>query len=217
MKTKETYRDALHKIKSYKIEEVSQKLIIDSICEFGLVFDNRDIYGDYKKYMNSNGELGLWQRPIQLSECILYLLKNCSKINSFLEIGTHKALTFLIFREFLFLQNPDLESLTIDPIKFVSDDFLKFFSINYQNTRASSIEKNYDLIFIDGDHAYNSVKKDFELALKLNPKYILFHDIVDKNCPGVVRFWSEIKKDFKNYHEFTDSNDLMGLGLIVLT
>ena len=65
-------------------------------------------------------------------------------------------------------------------------------------------------------HLYEAVKKDYNLAVRLNPKYIMFHNIVDKYCPGVVRFWGEIKRDHKDYKEITDCKDLMGFGIIEL-
>jgi hypothetical protein len=109
-----------------------------------------------------------------------------------------------------------LQSLTIDPYRLISDEFVNNFSINYQMADISSIDKQYDLIFIDGDHSYHSVKTDYEKAISLNPKYILFHDIQDKYCPGVVSLWDEIKKNKDNYIEFKTRDDIMGLGLVML-
>ena len=126
-----------------------------------------------------------------------------------------RIFSFLIFREFLRLKNPDLDSLTVDPFCHVSEECLNFFDINYLQGDIYNVQKKYDLIFIDGDHSYYSVKRDFEVALQLNPKYILFHDIVDFLCVDVVKFWNEIKNDYK-YEEFVDQGEGMGLGLLTI-
>jgi len=78
-----------------------------------------------------------------------------------------------------------------------------------------------DFIFIDGDHSYSGVKKDFEMYSPLLDKGIIaFHDIV----PGkpelvgeVNRFWNEIKGKYvyeeivKDWHQ-----DSCGIGVLFL-
>lgn len=212
MKTINDYEHVLNSIKNLDIKTLQKEHIINSICNFGLTYDSRDLYGEYQNCMNEPEELGLWQRPEQLSSLIKHLLDHCD-INSFLEVGTYKSSTFLILREFLSLKNKNLKATTIDPRKSVSDEILSHFEINYKQIGIDNIQEQYDLIFIDGDHSYNPVKHDYQKALELKPKYILFHDIVDRHCPDVIKFWNEIKHDL-NYKEFTDCDDLMGLGLV---
>lgn len=55
-----------------------------------------------------------------------------------------------------------------------------------------------DLLFIDGDHAYESVRRDFELygPLVRSGGLIALHDIVpgdEKFVGGVPRFWEELR------------------------
>ena len=80
--------------------------------------------------------------------------------------------------------------------------------------------RKVDLLFIDGDHSYEGVKKDFEIYKSLVKKngIIVFHDIVrhatETNC-NVDKFWREIKKKYKNIEIIEDKNQGWGgIGLI---
>lgn len=83
-----------------------------------------------------------------------------------------------------------------------------------------------DFLFIDGDHSYEGVKKDFEMYKQLvNSKgLIAFHDIIpntksDYSDPSinVDIFWREIK-DMYNHQEFIEdySQNKAGIGVIEL-
>jgi predicted O-methyltransferase YrrM len=77
-----------------------------------------------------------------------------------------------------------------------------------------------DLLFIDGDHTYAGVKKDFEMYSPLVPSTgtIAFHDIVDgpeSAVGGVPRFWRELKQT-RPHLEFVKSWQQGGWGIGVL-
>ena len=87
---------------------------------------------------------------------------------------------------------------------------------------AAILETNkIDLLFIDGDHTYEGVKKDFEMyePLVKDGGMIVLHDIVshrrEHGC-GVDKYWGEIKKK-QEYHEVIENPDQQwaGLGLII--
>jgi hypothetical protein len=94
--------------------------------------------------------------------------------------------------------------------------YVKDFSINLFNHVPT---QNFDIIFIDGDHSYDGVKNDFEYFKNFANKFIVLHDIVNSACPGVVKFWNEIKHNYTHY-EFIDQYNMekeyLGIGLIQL-
>lgn len=71
-----------------------------------------------------------------------------------------------------------------------------------------------DILFIDGDHTYEGVKKDFMMYSELCKKggLIVFHDI-RKHAPEsgceVERFWNEVKYGYE-YQEFISGDDAWG-------
>lgn len=81
--------------------------------------------------------------------------------------------------------------------------------------------RDIDFLFIDGDHSYEGVKKDFYLYKKFLEKggIIAFHDIAPNGDPrltgGVPRFWSEIK-DAYDTKEFLENRDQKGYGIGVI-
>jgi predicted O-methyltransferase YrrM len=92
------------------------------------------------------------------------------------------------------------------------DEEFKLFIGNSQTEEMKNKVKEFcpmfDLIFIDADHSYNGVKKDFELYKELlSPRgAILFHDI-DPDSPlrgnwrpktdDVCQFWNDLNEGSK--------------------
>jgi predicted O-methyltransferase YrrM len=79
-----------------------------------------------------------------------------------------------------------------------------------------------DLLFIDGDHAYASVRRDFELYVPLVRAggLVALHDIVDgpdNTVGGVPRFWREIRSTLSDPVEIVQSRDQGGYGIGVGT
>ena len=89
-----------------------------------------------------------------------------------------------------------------------------FFELKSTPNTFDKNELNFDLIFIDGDHEYDGVKSNHEHALQNLKKgrNIIFHDISSNGCPGVVKFWKEIKKDGQTF-KLVISNSC-GIGII---
>lgn len=72
-----------------------------------------------------------------------------------------------------------------------------------------------DLLFIDGDHTYEGVKKDFEMYAPLVKEggLIAFHDICfHPHFPDcrVDKFWNEIKSQFEHWEYIDPQDDTWG-------
>jgi hypothetical protein len=190
--------------------------IVEQIKSAGLFVDSRgNVYGSkYQEYITKNG--GLWQKPEELARLLVFL-KN-KNIRKFLNIGTFNGNTFNFISDYL--NNISFVScITIDPNNFISPNNKKYPYAYINATSDSFKHEFFDFVFIDGDHSYNSVKKDWENVGQY-ADIIAFHDIDDKDCPGVVKFWKDLKptveKDFDiiEYIEPTEGRNLMGIGVL---
>jgi predicted O-methyltransferase YrrM len=77
-----------------------------------------------------------------------------------------------------------------------------------------------DYLFLDGDHTYDGVRRDFEMYAPLVRKggMIALHDIAvhkgREDC-HVDKFWSEIKRDYR-HQEIVENPEQGWAGLGVL-
>jgi predicted O-methyltransferase YrrM len=172
-------------------------------------------------YCNTPGNLTLQQIPEEYSE-LLNIFKN-SNIQSYLELGVANGGSFFV--NSIFLQNTAEKLYCVDNLAYKDThvkqtaekilskvnklkELFKEKDIKFYNSTTDEYFKGtkdtFDCIFIDADHSYEGVKKDFENSLNhLNDNGILvFHDIANADT-GVKKLWEEIKDNFKDSKEFT--------------
>ena len=114
------------------------------------------------------------------------------KIRSIFEIGTWTGFTTLL----MWLVPGIKKVKTIDINKNIKTDYKhlshllrekEFYGQYLKNTPVElefcdsreyklKNKEQYDMVFIDGNHEYEYVKSDTELALKFQPKIIVWHD-----------------------------------------
>lgn len=198
-------------IKNSSLEELKSNEYLESLI-VKLGFNTESLQQQPQIVKDNGGGLLIWQYPNQFSKYLCLLEKQ--KISSFIEIGCRWGGTFILTNEYLKRFNIINKSVAVDimksPVKeyCLNNSETEFKEINSQSGEFKKyISDNYfDLIFIDGDHSYNGVKNDYEIS-KNNGKIFVFHDISNNECPGVVKFWNELKNnksDTYDFFEFTE-------------
>jgi len=198
---------------------------------------NKLVNSSFTKYFNLI-------RPIQLKEEILELLNFLYRfdLNFILEIGTANGGTLFLFSK-IASEISTLISIDLPRGPFGGSypiwkiPLFKSFALPNQQIRLIRADSHktttlkkvkdvlgenaLDFLFIDGDHTFEGVSKDFEMYSPLVKKngLIAFHDIVPGpkiNVGGVPKFWSEIKSKYE-YHEFLNdwNQNGAGIGLII--
>lgn len=182
-------------------------------------------------------------RPIQIKEEFLELLKIFKEQNPkyILEIGTANGGTLFSFcklaRENVIIISIDLpEGLygggypkwKIPIYQSFRKPNQKLYLLREDSHQQETLEKvkeildgnQLDFLFIDGDHSYEGVKKDFEMYSPLVRKegIIAFHDIVkhpaETKCE-VEKLWNEIKNKFAFQELIQDrKQNWAGIGVI---
>jgi len=184
-------------------------------------------------------------QPAQQKDEIAQLLRILKEISPkvILEIGTAQGGTLYLFSK---IADPKAILISIDlpkgkfgggypkwkiPLyKSFAKKNQKIYLIRGDSHHQGTLEKvnkilngrKLDFLFIDGDHTYEGVKKDFEMysSLVKSDTIIAFHDIVvhplETGCE-VSRFWSEIKGRYNYIEIIKDQNqNWAGIGLLFI-
>jgi predicted O-methyltransferase YrrM len=185
-----------------------------------------------------------WKRffwMIQIPSEIKWLLSNVEKIQPkvVVEIGTRMGGTLFLFTK---VASPDARIVSIDfpdgqggGYRRSRQAFYRDFAVPPQNLhlikgdshRLETLEQlkgclngeKIDFLFIDGDHAYDGVKMDFEMygSLVRPGGLVGFHDnkaTKENEWSGVIPYWDEIKTKYKSREFFGPEDSWGGMGLI---
>jgi hypothetical protein len=172
----------------------------------------------------------------ELEWYLRFVLRN--NVRSMLNFGVERGGTeLLIAQRYQKLGRPlALTGIDFLPIEFTHEhnqtiiDNFDLVTYNYIQADLRNLPKyltlgRYDLVFVDADHTYDSVKADYELALRHARRFIAFHDIVDSPfCRSVgcyvSQLWNELKQEYKETWEITqmagDERGQFGIGIIKL-
>ena len=177
--------------------------------------------------------------PLQIRSELVSLATKVAGLGprNVMEIGTHLGGTLFLFSR---LADPNARMLSLDLYrgrfggirKTIYYSFLRgrqqlhtITADSHSSSTLSMVTKKLgtaklDFLFIDGDHSYDGVKRDFEMysTLVRPGGLIAFHDIVphppEAQC-HVSEFWTELKQRYR-YEEFIESprQQWAGIGLL---
>ncbi len=97
--------------------------------------------------------------------------------------------------------------------------FLRASSHSPEYREWRSLMGGADLVFIDGDHSYEAVRRDYEINRELPHRWLAFHDILgaEPSTAGVARLWSELRGEkyeiIRPHRELELGHSTMGIGL----
>jgi len=182
--------------------------------------------------------------PIQIREEIKSLLLILDKVKPkvILEIGTSRGGTLFLF-SYITYKDATLISVDLNQhlwvrilLEYILKGKQKIFLIQGDSHSIETLRKiegilrdnKVDSLFIDADHSYEGVKKDFEIYSPLVRKggIIAFHDIIpdyytkygiktDSWAGEVYKFWNEIKGKYEHLEIIKDRNqDAYGIGVL---
>jgi predicted O-methyltransferase YrrM len=178
--------------------------------------------------------------PFQVAEEFVPLLEEVRRLNpqTVLEIGTHRGGTLYLWAR---LARPDAILVSIDlpggkfgggyspfraPIyRRFAQERQKLHLMRANSHSESTLEETnrllsgrpIDLLFIDGDHTHQGVKRDWEMYSPLvrSGGLVVFHDVAGNYGETQVKaFWDTIKASYAHKEYMTHPERLYGIGVL---
>ncbi|MBB4952157.1 hypothetical protein H4S14_000199 [Agrobacterium vitis] len=203
-------------------EFANRSFLLDCFLEYGIPIMSSQIFGPWVNAMNASG-FGALQFPTEFVD-FLRVLKGL-EIETAVEVGSFRGGSSYFMAAILQRANPKAKLTLVD----IEDNLVAFdlFSkkLNIEKAVPNSSDdlsgQAFDFVFIDGDHRFMGVMRDYLNLGKHARKAVAFHDIhaheFDHEEGGTVRAWNEVKAQLRRTHtiyEFAHSVDRsLGIGL----
>lgn len=193
---------------------------------------------------NTNAEIGgyrifdgtrthLMQNPYEFADFLFalkkYEQKSRRKLRSFLDIGFSAGINNTLLNKFFNFDEivgVDIFAAAINGNTLLANLVYKNLTLICGDSTSARVVQRvkilgpYDLIFIDANHTYEYVKKDFYNYKPFLRKggVIVFHDIDCPDWPRINKFWNELKeKGEYEQQEFICRDFLLQYGIGMLT
>ena len=169
--------------------------------------------------------VGILQVPGEFVNFCVFLMDY--RFNEAIEIGVAAGASSYIMAAIMYRNNPDMiyHMVDINDYLISYDEVRRIIPSLQKDIPESSddhVGKVYDFCFIDADHSYDGMMRDWMNVGAHSAKMTVFHDIYaheyDDLNGGTVRGWQEIKGKMEKSHrirEFSKYPDKwMGIGVV---
>jgi hypothetical protein len=194
------------------------EVVANLVRAFGIMNWGPNATGPEMRFINYSGA-AIGQTPDQIAKALVYISR--FEINSFCEIGLYYGGNFLFCSEYLRRFNPDIQCTGIDPSDYLDSEIKEIINANdwlyYEKTTSESLTgRQFDFVFIDGEHTAPWPAKDYE-NIGRHAKICGFHDLQDPLWQDVRKFWGTLNNPGMRKVEFLDDlsgRNSHGIGLI---
>jgi len=156
-----------------------------------------------------------WLLPLEIGYIRSFARKNLPKNGLIVELGSYKGKSTVVWGCEAKKKNAKViaidNHITNDLNKFSGHSFLDDVYLSELvetvipifsdfETASKFFKGDIDILFIDGNHLYKSVKRDFNNWSKFIKKggWVVFHDY-NNSFPGVVKFCKELQLNNRNF------------------
>lgn len=134
-----------------------------------------------------------------LETALLVAVARMACVQTILEIGTCHGYTTLHLA-----RNTDARITTVD----VAEPTIRVYKGEPEESRITEIcqdsktisIRNYEMVFVDGDHSIEGVREDTKLAFQCSPLVVAWHDYKNPDYPDVTTYLDHISDAYDVYH-----------------